>query len=115
MNYGNQAINQINTFAGAQKGLSAGHLGSSPIEAPLLMQEFDRIASSVCNLENQLEWLIGKIQPICQCDPVPCGVNENSALPGAQPSEIRQLLINLRNRIDLMTRSISGVKYTIEV
>ena len=118
MNYAQNQIksqyadNQINAFAQqAQLG------GSIPVEAPLLTQEFDRITSAVCDLENQLDWLIKKIQPICQAvgSGVTAGISVGADKQEAQPSEMRQTLIHLRNRIDGLTYRISGIKYTIEV
>jgi hypothetical protein len=117
MNYANNAINQQanSNFAGFT--VQAGQIGNTPAEQPYLTQEFERTHAAVSDLESQLEWLIQKIQPICQASPPASGVGGScgSGQPEAQPSEVRQTLINLRNRIDGMSYRIAAVKYTIEV
>lgn len=112
MQYGNSQ-SKPNSILEQQPYIAA--LPEKAIEAPLLPQEFDRMHGAVSDLEGQLDWLIQKIQPICQCVTVPStGASGETSLQ-APPSELRQLLINLRARIDGMTRRISEVKYTIEV
>jgi hypothetical protein len=86
------------------------------IALPLMVQEQDRVYSAIADLEKQLDWLIDKIQPICQPAPaVPSGEGSAGQQIEATPSVTRQALIEFRKRIDEMSRRISEVKYTIEV
>lgn len=91
-------------------------LAQDAVALPLMVQEQDRVYAAISDLEKQIDWLIDKIQPICQpAQAVPTGVDGQSQQIEASPSVTRQALIEFRKRIDEMSRRISGVKYTIEV
>lgn len=114
--------NQANMDAGRQlkqsvyAQLAKGPQAPEPA-LPMMVQEQDRLYGAVADLEMQLEWLIQKIQPVCQPAPVlPTGeANGKDQQIEATPSTARQALIAVRVRIDEMSRRIAGVKYTIEV
>lgn len=85
-------------------------------DVPLLPQELDRMQAAILDLDVQLDWLITKIQPVCQpSSPTPPTEAASTGQIMATPSGIRQSLIDMRRRIEGLNSRISAVKYTIEV
>lgn len=119
-NFGmNQSSNYANATGQLKQSIyaqSASGLQSPDPSPPLMVQEQDRLYSAIAELEGQLDWLLQKIQPVCQPPvPVPTSDGSKTGQIEATPSLARQALISLRHRIDAMSRRVSEVKYTIEV
>lgn len=119
-----QAINQRAVTSAAPEwnrqlqGVS-GQIGGAAAQVrdkPMLDVEFDQLAQAAAELDQSVQWLIERIQPICQ----PCiagkAIEGNSCEEPASPSsEMRTKLKNLRGLVESTSRRIAEVRFTIEV
>lgn len=93
-----------------------GHFVESARDKPMLEVEYDQLEQAALELDQSVQWLIQRIQPICQPNNGTKAVEGNSCGEPASPSsEMRTKLRNLRGTIEHISSRIAEVRYTIEV
>jgi len=96
--------------------VGAAMLGSIPRDKPMLEVEYDQLEQAALELDQSVQWLIQRIQPICQPSTAGKAIEGNSCGEPASPSsEMRTKLKNLRGLIETISSRIADVRYTIEV
>lgn len=87
-----------------------------PRDKPMLDVEYDQLVQATVDLDQSVQWLIQRIQPICQPSPVGNATEgPGSREPDAPTSELRTKLKNLRGLVESISSRIAAVRYTIEV
>lgn len=85
-------------------------------DKPMLDVEYDQLQQAALELDQSVQWLIERIQPICQPNNGANAVEGSSTRePEAPSSEMRTKLKNLRGIVESIDRRIAEVRYTIEV
>lgn len=94
-----------------------GILAAAPArDKPMLDVEYDQLEKATLELDQSVQWLIQRIQPICQPSPVGNATEgAGSREPEAPSSEMRTKLKNLRGMVENISSRIAEVRYTIEV
>jgi hypothetical protein len=108
--YDQQRSGMLGSAAGAAM------LGSIPRDKPMLDVEYDQLEQAALELDQSVQWLIQRIQPICQPSTAGKAIEGNSCVEPASPSsEMRTKLKNLRGLVESISSRIAEVRYTIEV
>jgi hypothetical protein len=96
--------------------VGAAMLGSIPRDKPMLEVEYDQLEQAALELDQSVQWLLQRIQPICQPNNGTKAVEGSSSRePEAPSSEMRTKLKNLRAIVEGVSRRISEVRFTIEI
>lgn len=116
MNYGQQSLNNQASFGLAQ-GRQVLGTGSTETAAPRLMDlSIKQLHGSLEELSASVEWLVQKIQPICQPQPPMAGdtAKEIRAVD-APPSSLRADILQAKAKVERISQTIASVRYLIEV
>lgn len=84
----------------------------------LVTQELDKLESSIGELDASVKELLARIAPVCQPGALQSGECAQDGASGnieATPSDIRRNLIQLRLKVEAISRQIAPVKYRIEI
>lgn len=115
---GNQSIQAACRDAyssSAQQQASPREYGEKVLQdKPMLDVEYDRLERAALELDQSVQWLIQRIQPICQ---PACATKtaQGSQEPEAPRSEMRAKLQNLRSLVESISDRISEVRFSIEL
>lgn len=83
-------------------------------DKPLMDVEYDHLEQAILELDQSVQWLLQRIQPVCQPATGAIGSGQSNA-PDAPESHMRTKLKNLRGIIESISGRISEVRYTIEI
>ena len=96
--------------------IGAAMLAAMPRDKPMLEVEYDQLEQAALELDQSVQWLIQRIQPICQPSTAGKAIEGSSSRePDAPSSELRTKLKNLRAIVEGVSRRISEVRFTIEI
>jgi len=91
-------------------------LAAAPRDKPMIDVEYDQLEQAALELDQSVQWLLQRIQPICQPNNGTKAVEGSSSRePEAPSSEMRTKLKNLRAIVEGVSRRISEVRFTIEI
>ena len=96
--------------------VGAAMLGSIPRDKPMLEVEYDQLEQAALELDQSVQWLLQRIQPICQpCTGCKAIEGSSPREPDAPESHMRTKLKNLRGLVESISSRIAEVRYTIEI
>jgi hypothetical protein len=84
-------------------------------DTPLLDVEYNRLAQSAMELDQSVQWLLQRIQPVCQPANSAQSKETTSRVADSPASEVRMKLQKIRELVEGTSRRISEVRFSIEI